>query len=78
MRISPTSRQVLDDHGSSGVEDDVSAIVEVMQVVATVEASVAEDVLQDQLLKAKQKQLFEVKLCISCVTQTPADSGDSY
>lgn len=35
------------------MEDDVSAVVEVVQVVATVEASVAEDVLQQQLLKSK-------------------------
>ncbi len=58
-----TGRQVLDDHGGSGVEDDVSTVIEVMQVVATVEASVAEDVLQDQLLKTKHdryKQLFKV------------------
>lgn len=33
------------------MEDDVGTIVEVMQVVATVEASVAEDVVQKQLLK---------------------------
>lgn len=46
-----TGRQVLDDHGSSGVEDDISAVVEVVQVVATVEASVSEDVVQHQLLE---------------------------
>lgn len=49
--MSLTRGQVLDDDSSSGVEDDVSAIVEVMQVVATVEASVAENMLQQQLLK---------------------------
>lgn len=49
-KVLRTSRQVLDDHSSSGVEDDVSTIVEVMQVIAAVEASVAKDVLQNQLL----------------------------
>lgn len=44
----------MDDHGGRRVEDDVSAVVEVMQVVATVEASVAEDVLQQQLLKYEE------------------------
>lgn len=37
------------------MEDDVSAIVEVMQVVPTVETSVAKDVIQQQLLKRHQK-----------------------
>lgn len=53
-RRSFTGRQVLDDHGGGGVEDDVGAIVEVMQVVATVEASVAEDVIQEQLLRSSR------------------------
>lgn len=52
MRVQLTGGQVLDDHSSSSVEDDVCTVVEVMQVVATVEASVAEDMLQHQLLKA--------------------------
>lgn len=75
MRVSLTCRQVLDDHGSSGVEDDVSAVVEVMQVVATVEASVAEDVLQHQLLKTKHKQQFEAKPCVRhlVTVETPTD-----
>lgn len=74
MRVVLTGGQVLDDHGGSGVEDDVSTVVEVMQVVATVEASVAKDVLQDQLLKTKRdsyKQLFKV-LC------QWTDGGGSY
>lgn len=54
LRVLPTGGQVLDHYSSGGVEDDVSAVVEVMQVVATVKASVAEDVLQHQLLKNKQ------------------------
>ena len=53
--MSLTRGQVLDDDSSSGVEDDVSAIVEVMQVVATVEASVAKNVLQQQLLKTNRE-----------------------
>lgn len=32
------------------MEDDVGAVIEVVQVVAAVEASVAEDVFQQQLL----------------------------
>lgn len=73
--VSPTCRQVLDDHSSSCVEDDVSTIVEVMQVVTTVEASVAEDVLQHQLLKTKHKQPFETKLWVrwSVMVETPTD-----
>lgn len=35
------------------MEDDVGSVVEVMQVVAAVEASVAEDVLQHELLKTQ-------------------------
>lgn len=54
-----TSRQVLDHHGSSGVEDDVSSVIEVMQVVATVEPSVAKDVVQHQLLKKCQRGIIQ-------------------
>lgn len=53
MRGGLTSRQVLDDHSGSGVEDDVGSVIEVMQVVAAVEASVAKDVLQHELLKTQ-------------------------
>lgn len=49
-----TGRQTLEDHSGGSVEDDVSAIVEVMQVVPTVETSVAKDVIQQQLLKSHQ------------------------
>lgn len=67
MRAELTSRQVLNDHGGRGVEDDVGAVVEVMQVVATVEASVAKDVVQQQLLKTKRRRqkTVTVKWCIS-------------
>lgn len=60
--MSLTRGQVLDDDSSSGVEDDVSAIIEVMQVVATVKASVAEDVLQQQLLKTQQRDSHSCSL----------------
>lgn len=41
------------------MEDDVGSVVEVVQVVATVEASVAENVLQHQLLKTRRDQLLK-------------------
>lgn len=53
-RDSLTGRQVLDDHHSSSMENNISTIVEVMQVISTVKASVAEDVFQQQLLQQTQ------------------------
>lgn len=50
------------------MEDDVGTVVEVMQVVATVEASVTEDVLQHQLLETRQRthqQRFRLKSHVS-------------
>lgn len=45
-----TSREVLDHSCSSCVEDDVSSVVEVVQIVTTVKASVSKDVVKCQLL----------------------------
>lgn len=45
-----TCGQVLDDAGCGRVEDDVSTVVQVMQVISTVEASVAKHVVKSQLL----------------------------
>lgn len=38
------------------MEDDVSTIIKVMQVVATVEASVAKHMIQEQLLKSQHNR----------------------
>ena len=38
--------KVLDDASSSGMIDDISTVIEVMEVVSTVIASIAMDVLQ--------------------------------
>lgn len=46
----PTGAQAVDDGGGGGVVDDVGAVVEVVQVVPTIEAPEAEDVVQDQVL----------------------------
>lgn len=47
-----TCGEVLDDAGRRGVEDDVGTLVQVMQVIATVKSSVAEHVVESQLLHA--------------------------
>lgn len=46
----PTGAQAVDDGGGGSVVDDVGAVVEVVQVVPTIEAPEAEDVVQDQVL----------------------------
>lgn len=46
----PTGAQAVDDGGGCGVVDDVGAVVEVVQVVPTIEAPEAEDMVQDQVL----------------------------
>lgn len=48
-----TGRQVVDDGGGGGVEDDVSTVVQVVKVVPAVEAAVAKDVVQQQLLRRR-------------------------
>lgn len=56
MRTCLTRRLVLDHHSSSSVEDDVSTIIKVMQVVATVEAPVAKHMIQEQLLESQHNR----------------------
>lgn len=52
-RVSHTTcGEVLYNAGSRGVENDVGAIIKVMQVVPAVKASVAKHVVQSQLLRA--------------------------
>lgn len=52
-RVSHTTcGEVLYNAGSCGVENDVGAIIKVMQVVPAVKASVAKHVVQSQLLRA--------------------------
>lgn len=55
QRVSPTGRQVLDDGGSSCVEHDVSAVVQVVKIVPAVETPVPEDVFQLQLLRGHDR-----------------------
>lgn len=53
MAVSPhpfTCGQVLNDAGRGRVEDDVSTVIQVMQVIATVKPSVAKHVVESQLL----------------------------
>lgn len=53
MAVSPnpfTCGQVLNDAGRGRVEYDVSTVIQVMQVIATVKPSVAKHVVESQLL----------------------------
>ena len=45
-----TCGEVLNDAGRGRMEDDVGTVIQVMQVVATVKASVAKHVVESQLL----------------------------
>lgn len=50
-----TCGEVLNDAGRRCVEDDVSAIIQVVQVIATVKSSVAKHVVESQLLHSHTK-----------------------
>jgi hypothetical protein len=46
-----TCGEVLDDTGRCSMEDDVCTVIKVMQVVSTVESSIAKHVVKCQLLQ---------------------------
>lgn len=50
-----TCGEILNDPGCCCVEDDVSTIVQVVQVIATVKSSVAKHVVESQLLHSHTK-----------------------
>lgn len=58
MVVSPgpvTCGEVLNDASCCRVEDDVGSVIQVMQVIATVESSVAKHVVESQLLHSHTK-----------------------
>lgn len=51
-----TSGETVDDGGGGGVVDDVGAVVEIVQIVATVEAPEPEHVIQDHVLHERGRE----------------------
>lgn len=51
-----TGAEAVDDGGGGGVVDDLGAVVEVVQVVATIEASETEHMIQNQVLQREETE----------------------